>query len=246
MYFKTLTGATAFAVVLFAAGCSVPLPWRNEPVGEEVNLAFRIENNLLFLPTLRLDNRAGRFFLATAAPNTVIDPAFGLAQSGPHLAAISEKQSLPLTPSFLDLRGTGDAMLGADVWGRHAITIDYFSGLVTYQRAGIHRDGLTMFRFRDQPELSVRVDGRDVLAVIDTTSPDTLVLPHSTAGRGTAHIVIANQDLGTTDVQYANVARARIGNRLLSKFLVTIDYGARVVGVWRDPRIRAAAPAAGS
>jgi hypothetical protein len=48
---------------------------------------------------------------------------------------------------------------------------------------------------------------------------------------------VASTDFGAIDVQYANVSHARIGNRLLSRFMVTIDYGRRVVGLWRDPRI---------
>lgn len=237
MYFKTLVRATAFVCVVAAAACSLPgVPWRNEPIGEEVNLAFRIENNLLFLPTLALDGRSGRFFLATAAQKTIVDPAFGLEQDGPHLANISEKQSLHFTPSFLDLRGTGDAMIGADVWGSHAITIDYFSGLITYQKRGIHASGMTLFRFTAEPTMTVSIDGRDVNAIVDTTSPDTLIIPRAQAGRGVANVRIAGSDFPNTDVQYANVPHLRIGNRLLSHFLVTIDYGGRVVGVWRDPR----------
>jgi hypothetical protein len=50
-------------------------------------------------------------------------------------------------------------------------------------------------------------------------------------------VMIGDTDFGTIDVGYANVSQARVGNRLLSRFLVTIDYGKRVVGLWRDPRI---------
>jgi len=49
--------------------------------------------------------------------------------------------------------------------------------------------------------------------------------------------VIAGTDFGNVDVKFANVAQPRIGNRLLSKFLISIDYGKREVGLWRDPRI---------
>jgi hypothetical protein len=72
--------------------------------------------------------------------------------------------------------------------------------------------------------------------VVDTTSPDTVILPSTTNGRGTARVNVAGVDFGTTDIRYANVSRARVGNRLLSRFLVTIDYGKKVVGLWRDPR----------
>jgi hypothetical protein len=50
-------------------------------------------------------------------------------------------------------------------------------------------------------------------------------------------VSIAGTDFGPTDVRYANVAHPRVGNRLLSRFLVSIDYGKRIVGLWRDPRI---------
>ena len=56
------------------------------------------------------------------------------------------------------------------------------------------------------------------------TSPDTLVLPGPDA-RGSVNVRIGDTDFGATDVQYADVAQARVGNRLLSRFLVTIDYG---------------------
>jgi hypothetical protein len=92
-------------------------------------------------------------------------------------------------------------------------------------------------RWTGQPAINITVDGREISAVVDTTSPDTLVLPGSALGRGTVSVSIAGTDFGPTDVQFANVSQARIGNRLLSRFLVTIDYGRRVVGLWRDPRI---------
>jgi hypothetical protein len=84
--------------------------------------------------------------------------------------------------------------------------------------------------------INVVVDGREVAAIVDTTSPDTLVLSGPDA-RGSVNVLIAGTDFGATDVQYANVSQARVGNRLLSRFLVTIDYGRKVVGLWRDNRI---------
>jgi hypothetical protein len=49
--------------------------------------------------------------------------------------------------------------------------------------------------------------------------------------------VIAGTDFGNVDIALGDVSSARAGNRLLSKFLVSIDYGQREVGLWRDPRI---------
>ena len=54
---------------------------------------------------------------------------------------------------------------------------------------------------------------------------------------GNVHVGIAGTDFGAIDAGYANIPAARIGNRLLSRFLVTIDYGQHVIGLWRDPRI---------
>ena len=86
--------------------------------------------------------------------------------------------------------------------------------------------------------IEVSVDGRKVAAIVDTASPDTLVLPRGTApaGRRAAHVVVGGTDFGNVDVLFADVAQVRAGNRLLSKFLVAIDYGRRQVGLWRDPR----------
>jgi hypothetical protein len=86
--------------------------------------------------------------------------------------------------------------------------------------------------------INVTVDGRTIPVVVDTTSPDTLTLRSAgtTAGRRSAHVQIAGTDFGNVDVQYADVTAPRVGNRLLSRFLVSIDYGRRMVGLWRDPR----------
>jgi hypothetical protein len=73
--------------------------------------------------------------------------------------------------------------------------------------------------------------------IVDTSSPDTLVLPGPN-GRRNVDVSIAGTHFGATDVRFIPDARPRIGNRLLSKFLVSIDYKQRLVGVWRDPRIR--------
>jgi len=88
--------------------------------------------------------------------------------------------------------------------------------------------------------INVIVDGRTIPVVVDTASPDTLTLRSAgtTAGRRSAHVQIAGTDFGNVDVDYADVATPRIGNRLLSRFLISIDYGRRRIGLWRDPRTR--------
>lgn len=225
--------ATTLALALIATACA-SRPWQNEPATPEVNLAFKLERNLVELQTVRLNNRGGRFLLGTAAPRTVVDPRFG--GRGPHVLQLTNKEAIRLSPARLDLGGVADAIIGVEPWQGRAISIDYRSGLVTYQKQGIYTGHMKIFRFDDAPTIDVNVDGRDVAAIVDTTSPDTIVLPRAQRGRGTAHITIAGTDFGTIDVGYANIAQARVGNRLLSRFLVTIDYGKHVVGLWHDPR----------
>ena len=239
MYSKRLLTATCALALL--ASC-VGTPWRNEPVGSEVNLAFVVEHNLLVLTSATIQGRAGRFVVASASPRTVVDNTFAKSIAAPQRGRlalqIGEKETLGFTPLFADLRGIGDAMLGADVWSNRAVTIDYLSGLVTYQKEGIHPESMTVYRFDGEPKINVMVDGRRVAAIVDTASPDTLTLPRGSAAahRATAHLTIAGADFGNVDIAMADVTAARVGNRLLSKFLVTIDYGRHQVGLWRDPR----------
>jgi len=240
MYSKSNAIATAL-LALFCASCGHVVPWRNEPVATEVNVAFTIENNLLFLTTPRIENHTGRFFFGSASARSVLDPKFA-ATVGPRNAYafdIGQKEAIRFTPLLLSLGNAGDALVGADVFGNRAVSINYASGLLTWQKEGIHPDGMELFRYKGDPSITIDVDGRSVPAIVDTASPDTLVLPRPKPGRGTARVRVAGNDFGAIDVGYANVATAHIGNRLLSRFLVTIDYGQHVIGLWRDPRIAA-------
>jgi hypothetical protein len=228
--------ATALALLTLTLSCTRFLPWRDEPVGNEVNVSFKLERNLIVLQSLRIDNREGRFILGSAAPQTVIDPRFPLRRFHTHALQLTPKETVRLSPQPMDLHGVADAIIGVEAWRNHAISIDYHSGLLSYQKEGIHTGDMDIFQFVAEPMINVIVDGRTIAAIVDTTSPDTLVLP-GPPQRVNAKVSIGRTDFGTIDVQYANVSRARVGNRLLSHFLVTIDYGKKVVGLWRDPRI---------
>ncbi len=267
MYSKsplTATAVTGLSAMVLLAGCSGLLPWHDEPVGEEVNVVFSLEKNLVVLPSATIDGRPGRFLFGSAEPRTLLDPKFAtpLAHSfvrpgagssaasgkaaesvalstGPHNLQLNNRSALRMEPVSVDLHGIADAIVGGDVWGAHAVTLDYRSGVLTYQREGIHPELMTLYAFTDEPAVNVTIDGRSVSAVVDTASPDTLILPRGNerAGRRTAHIQLAGTDFGNVDVDLADVSAPRIGNRLLSKFLMTIDYGRHQVGLWRDPRI---------
>ena len=224
------------ALVVFAA-CGSMVPWHDAPPPDEVNLSFTLHNNLLFLPSAKINGHTGRFFFGSATARTVLDSR-AIPRTSTYALTLGERATLPFSPLFMDLHGAGDALLGADVFAQRAVTIDYRSGLLTYQKAGIHPAYMTLFRFNAEPAVDVTVDGKRMSAIVDTSSPDTLTLPATKEGRGRSHVLVGTNDLGTVDVHYAAVAQPRLGNRLLSKFLVGIDYRNRVVGLWRDPRIQ--------
>jgi hypothetical protein len=235
MYSKLLSAAT-----LMLVACSIHAPWQNEPIGQEVNVAFTLQKNLIALPSVTIDGRAGRFLLGSADQHTLLDAHYAptLALHARHALQLNQREALQFTPVVTDLRGVADAIVGADVWGANSIAIDYRVGLLTFSRLGVERAEMTVFRFAAAPAINVSVDGRTVPAIVDTASPDTLVLPRGTAaaGRRAAHVVVGGTDFGNVDVLFADVAEARAGNRVLSKFFVAIDYGRKQVGLWRDPR----------
>jgi hypothetical protein len=240
MLSKSVRGSRLAVALLLMCSCASPLPWSNAPDPDEVNLAFTVRNNLLFLPSATINGKQGRFFFGSATPRTVIDPRNTPLLGGPatkYTVGLGDRVSIAFSPAFLDLGPTGDALIGYDIFANRGVTIDYRAGLLTYQEAGIHPDYMTMFRYAGDPAVDVDVDGRRLSAVVDTSSPDTLVLPGASAARGRARVAVAGTGFGDVDVQFAKVGRAHIGNRLLSKFLVAIDYRNHVVGLWRDPRI---------
>ena len=238
---RILSKSTAVVLAIVAWSCGSAVPWRNEPIGEEVNLAFTLERNLVEFSTITIDGRRGRFILGSAAPRSIIDPTFVPPRSQ-HVMQISEKQTIALAPSRTSLGGVADAIIGAEVWAGRTIAIDYRTGIVTYQKDQIEPAQMKFYRFQAEPMVEVVVDGRAMSAIVDTASPDTLVLPLGPSGgenRGTVNVRIADVNFGSVDVRYANVSHARIGNRLLQRFFVSIDYGQRLVGLWNDPRVPA-------
>ena len=230
-------------VVFLAAGCSAMMPWSRSPeaIPNETNLSFTVQNNLLFLNSVAINGRSGRFLFGSATPRTIIDrrlvDEFG-GPSHPFSLTVTPKENFAFTPLFLDLGSAGDAIIGWETLQPNAVTLDYRVGLLTLQKEGIYTSMMQVYRFTGSPSIDVEVNGDVRRAIVDTSVPDTIVLPGSPARRGRAHIVAAGTDFGEIDVGYGNVEQARIGNRLLSKFLISIDYHAGTIGVWRDPRIR--------
>jgi hypothetical protein len=242
MLSKLLIRASVLAAML-ATGCSAMTPWSRSPeaIPNETNLAFTLENNLVFLNSVAINNRTGHFLFGSATPRTIIDRRLVDEFGGPSHAyalMVTAKETLPFKPLFLDLGSAGDAIIGYETLQPNAVTIDYRVGLLTLQKEGIYTSMMSVYRFTGMPSIDVEVNGTRQRAIVDTSSPDTIVLPAPATSRGKAHVVVAGIDFGQIDVRFGAVEQPRLGNRLLSKFLISIDYHAGTIGVWRDPRIR--------
>lgn len=231
--------------LVILAGCRSSLPWAKEEPRSEVNMAFLLDHNLVRLQTTTINGHPGSHVFSSALPRSVIDTrlagTLGPAGRKGYLVTMGEKQSRSIQPVIADLSPAADAILGSDMIGRHSVTIDYATGLVTYQSEGIFTGLMTLYSFTGAPEVTVNVNGRELRAIVDTASPETLILP-GPDGREAASVQIAGSDLGTVDIRRAPVSQARIGNRLLVNFLVSIDYRKRIVGMYRDRRAQGAAP----
>jgi len=59
---------------LLLSSCSSMLPWHDAPPADEVNLAFTVQNNLLFLTSPTINGRRGRYFFGSAEARSVVDP----------------------------------------------------------------------------------------------------------------------------------------------------------------------------
>jgi hypothetical protein len=194
-----------------------------------------MRNNLLYIPSTTIDGRPGNFLFGSAAATSVLDPKFAPA-APTHTLQLNEKKSLKISAVNADLHSIADAIIGANAFGPVAVTIDYRAGLLTLQNEGIHPELMSTYHFQSEPAIDIDVDGKHMTAVVDTTSPDTLTLPGSNATRRIAHVSIAGHDFVNVDVKVGGTSVPRVGNRLLSKFLITIDYKKKIVGMWQDPR----------
>jgi hypothetical protein len=226
--------------VCLVAGCRSATPWGDDPVRPEVNISFNLEQNLIRLPSVEINHRSGRYFFGSAHQQSVLDPQFAATLGAPqHQLNLNARESLRLSARLHDLDGIGDAIIGADAWAQRSVTIDYRTGLLTYQKEGIYPAEMELFRFDGPPAIEIQVNGRTIRAVVDTALPDTLVLPRggAAAGRSRATVAMAGATFTNIDLSLADVTEARLGNRLLSRFLISIDYGRQRIGLWRDPRI---------
>jgi hypothetical protein len=225
-----------FVVLLLLLGGQLAcLPWRHE-VSDASTHVFQLENNLPYLRA-SVDDRPVRMILGTASPATILDGAlarsFGLREGGTISLALGNRVR-SVVPDTASMRGVADGIIGADALGE-VITVDYRSQLISL-RPALPPEYVDHFvyAFTGPPAIDLTVDGVLHRAIIDTTLPDSLILPARqwSGSRGNATLAIGD-DRFVIDIASGPVQEARVGNRILSRYLVTIDYPNRRSYLWR-------------
>jgi hypothetical protein len=233
---------TLLAALFLLAGCITRLAWSYEKRGK-TNSAFHTEKNVIVMESVTIEHRPGKFIFSTSLPRTAISVPFARSLGAPaeprgYSVQFAQKTTAYTVPAMVDLHGVADAILGVDSWAAPIVAIDYRKGLISFDQSVLLRDDMVVSRYEGPPSVAVRVAGQTVRAVVDTASSDTLILPlsYGSAGRGRVPVALGGVEFGSVDVRFADVSDARVGNRLLSKFLVLIDQKRRHVALWRDPR----------
>ncbi len=222
----------ALMVLLFPLGCS-----SLGAGGTTTNVAWTFDRNLVTVDAT-VGGRAGKFLVGTASEQTILDPDFGAAVSrrGRTGVTLGDRFSATVVPAYADLGGVADGILGGDAWRGRSLALDYQRGLLVLGKGlePIAED--VRFRFRGVPSVRVTVDGADATALVDTASPEAVVLPARTwgaEGRRTVTLRIGETEFEDVDALVAPVGEIRLGNRILAHFLVTVDYPRGEISLWR-------------
>lgn len=226
----------ALVLGLALSGCQTWRSYRADAGTKEHNVSLVLDRNQAVLTAATLGGRAGRLVLATASPRTMVDDGF-LAPGADTPFAAGQGYRARVAAVSAGLRPAADALIGFDAFGSRKISLDYSKGLLTVAESRVAPpEDMHVRKFSDIPRVSAIVDGREYLAVVDSSLPDTIVIPASSESRSAVPVTIQGVDLGAVDVHFAPVSEARLGNRILARFLVTIDYSRKWIGLWPDPR----------
>jgi hypothetical protein len=218
--------------VLLAASCR-SLPWRSASV-EAINLAVSIEKNLLVSSEI-VDGRPARVLFGSAHSQTILDDQFAKG-TNPVRVELGDRRSAAVRPIVHDLAGVADVLVGMDVWRGRAVTFDYQRQLIAIAASANTPDDFMTYRFEATPAIPVTVDGVSYFAIVDVASPDSLIVPRNGAAQGRREAVVQiGADKFKTDVLFSDTNHPRMGARILSRYLLRIDYGSREVGLWRRP-----------
>lgn len=229
--------ALSAVAVLAVASCS----WSTEPSIPEDNVGFFFRKNL---PCVRaeVNGRDSTLVIASALPRTAISSPLKGERASARLL-LGSTLLTRVRPLALDVGDIpADGLLGADAFRGKIATIDYFRGLLILSAWPKPQPVVTPWDFAGgPPRVPVTINGRKTWAIVDSALPDTAIVPGdfvspTKSGRGTVELEVAGIRFHDLDVSITPVATPRLGNRVLSRFVVTIDYAREKIGLWPDPR----------
>lgn len=218
--------------VLLSFACS-HIPWKDERPNEK-NVSFEFRQNLPVVDA-SIGGRAVRLIVGTATPVTLLSPE--LMKSRPSSVLLRDDVTLQIRPEPLQttLGAIADGVLGADAFEKQIVTIDYAKRLLILGSQRSNPADMAHYSFAGAPQVPVTINGDELPALVDTTSPDTITVPGPRDERMQATVAIAGTTLQES-VRVTPGATARIGNRTLARFLLRIDYPRKRVTLWQDPR----------
>jgi hypothetical protein len=219
------------AAAVTAGGCST---FSRQPRTDHV--AFNLRDNLLVIPAT-VAGQPGEFILGTAQSHSTLDSRFPADsnRSGRVPVLLGARLSLETSVERTSMSSVADGILGSGMFANRTLGIDFRRGLITLSRERVPAEGAAKSRFEGIPSFPISVDGTPFRGIIDTTNPDTILLPESVfgpPGRRLVSLRIGGVDLGTTEARIGPVSDIRIGNRILEKFLVSIDYDRGEISLW--------------
>jgi hypothetical protein len=231
----------ALLLLILGSNCTT-LRRQADLASREQNLSFTIDRNQLVFDGVEVEGLRGRFIVGSATPKTILDSGFvrkhGLASAGTFRVTLRQTGVTEVDENILDLAGEIDAIIGSDVLGP-VLVVDYRTRLATRIRQFRPEGDGVSHSWQDRPRFPLVIRGRRVEGIVDTTIPDTVVVPRElfpqwSPGRHRADIEIAGMRLENIDIRVAEVSEVLIGNRILQHFLVTIDYerGRTVLVEW--------------
>ena len=207
----------------------------------ETNLGFHLDRNQPVLSTILIEGYPGRFVVSSALPRTVVSSQYiarhGIDRLSTLDVLIGETIRREIDPNILDMGDQIDALIGLDLLGP-VFSIDYRRGTVSSSDgADLITPEMVMHRYSNQPALPLTIEGSIYVGVVDTALPDTMVIPFGLIdgmerGRGTVQAEVGRVRFVDLDVLVADVSELRVGNRVLAKFLITIDTRAKKIGLW--------------
>ena len=237
---RILVPRIALLALPLAIACSI------DPGIPEDNVGFFLRSNL---PCVRAEVNGldATLVIASALPKTAINSSLRGDSAGTRILLGSTLITYVRSAGLDIAEIPADGFLGADAFRGKTATLDYARGVLIISDWPKVRREVTPWSFAGgPPRVPVRINGQETWAIVDSALPDTAVIPAEflDAGfgeRATVELEVSGVQFDDLDVAVVPVAVPRLGNRVLARFVVTIDYAHEMVGLWPDPRTADAA-----